>query len=223
MSDDAFILPGSLSSSPNKRSSSSQFEDRDEDAAQVPSGILPSQPVAIASEPRDFVPVRVPGRKGLQTITYTEANFFHFPEKKTRGAAFQFTDVPLDRHEESMHHAVDFVTRRPENYHLGYGMDVKQCSYFSEGSSVWVLLVSKIPLFFVKWGKVMHALKVERMRICFYIREYHGPTQHILLGLADVFGSLTSADEIFANHLNCEALPVLFAFMSSLNRSDLPA
>jgi hypothetical protein len=203
MSDDTFILPGSLSSSPNKRSS----QLCDEEAA-VPSAILPSHPVA--SDPQDFVPVRVAGRKGLQTITYTEANFFHFPEKKTRGAAFQFTDVPPDRHEENMHHVVRFVTRTRENYHLGYGMEVKQCSYFSEGSSVWVLLVSKIPLFFVKWGKVMHALKVERMRICFYIQEYHGPTQHILIGLADVFGSLTSADEIFANHLNCEALPVRF-------------
>lgn len=214
-----FVLPGSLSNSPSKHSSQQCDEEHGLDehgAGHAAPAVIQAQPVT-----QDFVPVRVPGRKGLQTITYTEENFFHFPEKKTRGAAFQFNNIPLDGHEENMHRVVRFISTSRENFHLGYGVHVKQCSYFSEGSSVWVLLVANTSLHFHKWGKVLHALKVDRIRICFYIKEYHGPTQHTLIGLADAFGSLTTVDEIFANHLNYEEIKVAAPFFPSLFLLDL--
>lgn len=159
---------------------------------------------AISSKGFGPVPIAhaVEGKRGLLVSVYTSCNIMTASVSRTRVGALKFDDV-ADR-VQFMHQILERLHHAKARLHQNFGFRVRSCTYVVEDKHLWVVLIGLTAISFGKWFKVYSQLRALDIKTVCVQRASTAGTQTSLETAADMFGRLTSVEELARNEILCE-------------------
>ncbi len=149
----------------------------------------------------ETVPRPVEGKRGLLISVYTSANILSSSSSRTRVGALRFPDVP-DRL-VLMRSLLERISLAKDRLHHGIGFEVRSCTFVVDNAHVWIVLIGKNAMSFGKWHKVYLRLGALDIKTVTIHRQPTAGTQSSLDTVADMFGWMTSVEELARNELVC--------------------
>ena len=139
--------------------------------------------------------------------------------RKSRTAAFAFPLQPIGTEKSFVEGIASRITLMHTNKIPNSGFRIRHASYFSHEERLWLVLVSRDSLYFIKWNTIFRNLCAENIRV-YYVdvpeERIGGRTSSGLVATLDMFPHLT-IEELVDNSVNI-LKPLVGLFFSGLAR-----
>ena len=124
--------------------------------------------------------------------------------RKSRTAAFAFPLQPIGTEKSFVEGIASRITLMHTNKIPNSGFRIRHASYFSHEERLWLVLVSRDSLYFIKWNTIFRNLCAENIRV-YYVdvpeERIGGRTSSGLVATLDMFPHLT-IEELVDNSVN---------------------
>lgn len=124
--------------------------------------------------------------------------------RKSRTAAFAFPLQPIGTEKNFVEGLASRITRMYTNRIPKSGFRIRHASYFCFEERMWLVLVSRDSLYFIKWNTIFRNLGAESIRV-YYVdapeERIGGRTSNGLVATLDMFPHLT-IEELVDNSVN---------------------